>query len=134
MAEWAATFRAEFDEGDGFSADFTDGGQMDACFGDVQRVSTQDYNDLYNKPKINGVELIGDKSTEDLHIEGDKHFVFSQLTPATTWNIEHPLNKFPSVTVVDSGGSFVVGEITYIDTSNVTVTFQSAFAGKAYLN
>lgn len=134
MAEWAATFGVEFDEGDGFNADFTDGGQMDACFGDVQRVSTQDYNDLYNKPRINGVELIGDKSTEDLHIEGDKHFVFSQLTPATTWNIEHPLNKFPSVTVVDSGGSFVVGEITYIDISNVTVTFQSAFAGKAYLN
>lgn len=30
---------------------------------------TSDYEDLENKPSINGVELIGDKSTEDLHIE-----------------------------------------------------------------
>ena len=29
---------------------------------------TTDYNELENKPKINGVELLGDKSTDDLHI------------------------------------------------------------------
>lgn len=31
---------------------------------------TSDYIDLENKPKINGVELVGDKSSADLHIEG----------------------------------------------------------------
>lgn len=30
---------------------------------------TGDYEDLENKPSINGVELIGDKSTEDLHLD-----------------------------------------------------------------
>lgn len=134
MAEWAATFGVEFDEGEGFNADFSDDGSMGACFGEVQRIATQDYNDLYNKPKINGVELIGDKSTEDLHIEGDKFFSFTQMTPAAVWNITHTLNKYPAVTVVDSGGSRVVGDVTYIDSANVTVTFNSAFAGKAYLN
>lgn len=30
--------------------------------------STTDYQDLINKPKINGVELDGNKTTEDLNI------------------------------------------------------------------
>lgn len=39
----------------------------------------QDYNQLLNKPSINGVELVGDKSLEDLHIKqnytaNDIHF------------------------------------------------------------
>ena len=29
---------------------------------------TNDYNDLVNKPSINGVELVGDKTTEELDI------------------------------------------------------------------
>lgn len=29
---------------------------------------TNDYNDLVNKPSINGVELVGDKTTQDLDI------------------------------------------------------------------
>lgn len=31
---------------------------------------TNDYNDLSNLPKINGVELKGNKTSSDLHIEG----------------------------------------------------------------
>lgn len=33
-------------------------------------LGTDDYDDLYNKPKINGVELVGELSSEDLHIHG----------------------------------------------------------------
>ena len=29
---------------------------------------TNDYNDLVNKPSINGIELVGDKTTEELDI------------------------------------------------------------------
>ena len=35
-----------------------------------------DYEDLTNKPSINGVTLIGDKTTEDLHIQAG----------VTSWN------------------------------------------------
>lgn len=31
---------------------------------------SRNYNDLYNKPSINGVELIGNKTSSDLHIGG----------------------------------------------------------------
>lgn len=65
---------------------------------------------------------------------GDKFYTHTQLAAADTWSIEHNLGKFPAVTVVDSGGSTVIGEIDYIDENNLTITFQSAFGGRAYLN
>jgi hypothetical protein len=61
-------------------------------------------------------------------------FVFNQNTPATVWNIQHNLNNFPSITVIDTGDTVVSGEYTYIDNNNVTLTFSAGFAGKAYLN
>jgi hypothetical protein len=64
----------------------------------------------------------------------DKSYVFVQGVPATTWTIQHNLQKFPSITVVDSASTVVTGEYTYINNNNVTLTFSAAFAGKAYLN
>lgn len=64
----------------------------------------------------------------------DKHFKFEQLQATDTWDINHNLNKFPSVTVVDSGGNQVVGHITYINNSSITITFAYPFSGIAYLN
>ena len=61
-------------------------------------------------------------------------FEFTQGVPATTWNIQHNLGKFPSITVIDTGDTVVTGEYTYIDNNNVTLTFSAGFAGKAYLN
>ncbi len=64
----------------------------------------------------------------------DKHYVHNQSSSAATWNITHNLNKYPSVTVVDSAGTVVAGDITYVGANSLTVTFRSAFSGKAYLN
>lgn len=66
--------------------------------------------------------------------EGDKTFVFTQAVPADRWVIKHGLNKYPSVTVVDTAGSVVIGDVDYIDINNVVVSFNGIFAGKAYLN
>ena len=64
----------------------------------------------------------------------DKTFEFTQGVPSTTWNIQHNLNKFPSITVIDTADTVVTGQYTYIDNKNVTLTFSEGFAGKAYLN
>ena len=64
----------------------------------------------------------------------DKTFVFSQAVPSLQWTVQHNLEKFPSITVIDSGNTVVIGKYTYIDNNNVTLTFSAAFAGKAYLN
>ena len=61
-------------------------------------------------------------------------FVFTQATAASVWYVEHNLEKYPSVTVVDSGENVVYGEVTYDDINNLTITFSSAFSGKAYIN
>ena len=64
----------------------------------------------------------------------DKNFIFNQGTPAATWNITHTLNKFPSVSVVDSAGTMWYPAITYNSTTSITLEFSAAFSGKAYLN
>ena len=66
--------------------------------------------------------------------EGDLHFTYVQGVAATTWNIQHNLGKFPSITVIDTANTVVTGEYTYDDINNVTLTFSAGFAGKAYLN
>ena len=65
---------------------------------------------------------------------GDKTFVFTQGVPALVWTIQHDLNKFPSVSVVDTANTGVLSQIDYIDNNNITCNFSAAFAGKAYLN
>ena len=69
-----------------------------------------------------------------LSSQGAPTFVFNQNTVATTWNIQHNLGKFPSITVIDTGDTVVAGEYTYIDNNNVQLNFSAGFAGKAYLN
>ena len=64
----------------------------------------------------------------------DKNFVHDQGSAASSWAVTHNLNKFPSVTVVDTAGSVVVGQVAYNSANQVTLTFRSSFAGKAYFN
>lgn len=62
-------------------------------------------------------------------------YVHTQGTPAAVWTIDHGLPFYPNVTVVDSSGSTVVGDITYADTpSPIILTFSAAFSGTAYLS
>ena len=67
-------------------------------------------------------------------VEADKTFIFTQGTPSTSWVIQHNLGKFPSITVVDTADTVVIGDYNYTDDNNVTLTFSAGFAGKAYLN
>lgn len=61
-------------------------------------------------------------------------YIHEQVTPSATWSINHMLNYYPNVTVVDSGGSDVVGSISYVDQDNLVITFNAPFGGKAYLS
>jgi len=64
----------------------------------------------------------------------DSNYTHHQTTPSEVWVIEHGLDKFPAVDVVDSASNVVIGEIHYDNPTRVTITFQSAFAGRAFLN
>ena len=65
---------------------------------------------------------------------GDKHFEFTQGAPSTLWQIQHNLNKLPSVTAVNINDVQVFGEVEYIDKNNLNLHFTAGFSGKAYLN
>jgi len=64
----------------------------------------------------------------------DSFFTFTQDSPSAVWNIQHNLEKFPSVTVIDSADDVVYGNTTYVDENNLTINFSAPFSGKAYLN
>ena len=64
----------------------------------------------------------------------DKYFCFEQSVASDEWIILHNLYKYPSVTVVDSAGTIITGEVTYLDATMLKINFRAPFAGKAYLN
>ena len=64
----------------------------------------------------------------------DASFTYSQLSPSNEWVIEHSLQKFASIVVVDSANSVVIGDIEYVDENTIIVRFNGSFSGRAYLN
>lgn len=59
--------------------------------------------------------------------------IHTQGAASTTWAITHALGGYPSVSVVDSAKTVVIGEVNYVSTTQVVVNFTSAFSGSAYL-
>lgn len=86
----------------------------------------------------------GNGNLEDTHIYGvtsiadsesaDKNYIHIQSSASNTWVVTHDLNKYPSVTIVDSGNNTVVGEVEYTSLDVVTLRFNASFSGKAYFN
>ena len=71
---------------------------------------------------------------EVVNIPTDANFIFTQSIPSTTWTITHNLDKFCSVEVVSDSNVIKYGNVTYINSNSLTITFSAAFSGKAYLN
>ena len=67
---------------------------------------------------------------------GGQDYEYDQDFPvaASTWEINHNLGRFPSITTVDSAGSEITGAVTYNNENKITVVFNSATSGNAYLN
>jgi len=112
-----------------------------STFGHYKIDSYTANGDFYtlNLTNIAGNGVLEDKAVYDFAVftlssQGSPTFEFDQGVSATTWNIQHNLGKFPSITVIDTGDTVVTGEYTYTDNNNVVLNFSAAFAGKAYLN
>lgn len=61
-------------------------------------------------------------------------YVHEQGIASDVWVIEHNLNKYPSVSVVDSAENEIIAEIEYINSNIIEVRLKGASKGKAYLN
>jgi hypothetical protein len=65
---------------------------------------------------------------------GDLHATHTQAVAAAVWTVIHNLGKRPAVTVVDSAGDVIEGNVAYLDSNRLTLNFSAAFSGSAFLN
>lgn len=64
---------------------------------------------------------------------GAQRFIHTQAIASDTWEITHSLGGRPSIMVVDSAGTVVIGEIRYNSNTSITILFTAPFSGFAYL-
>lgn len=96
----------------------------------------QDINERIDATLNNivGSDLIGvDRENQTVTITS-KTFVYEQGVASDTWDIQHNLNKRPSIHLVDSSGREFEAEKDYINDNEVVIHLDSATTGMAYLN
>lgn len=67
-------------------------------------------------------------------VVADKNYIHNQVVPSNDWSIIHNLNKYPSVTVVDTAGYEWEVEVQHLSLNQVRIRFTNPFSGKAYFN
>lgn len=100
-----------------------------AIGGDIPHNNLLD-RDAPNSHPISSISGLEEKLSQI----SDKNYVYTQRSASESWDIVHNLNKYPSITIVDSANNTVVGDITYVSPNEVTIKFIGAFSGKAFLN
>ncbi len=83
----------------------------------ITKASNDDYDFEYSNPN-------------DL---ADKNFLQS-FTVVSLVTVSHNLDKYPSVTVIDTAGDEVEGEVVYLSTNQLTVIFANPFSGTVTCN
>jgi hypothetical protein len=106
------------------------------CYVDFESATLDKYLSDWQNSASN--KIIIDSGISGIFIEAllckTGTYIHTQYVPLTVWVITHNLGSFPSVTVVDTLNQVVVGDIVYNNANMLTITFNSAFAGYAYLN
>lgn len=95
--------------------------------------------DFPNSPAVNDTYTVGSRTWKwngvawNL-VERPISYVHTQSVTSTSWVVNHNLNFYPNVTVVDSAGTIYEGEITYTSSNQLTLTFSTGLSGTAYLS
>lgn len=92
----------------------------------------------YTHPETHPADMIVETNDRRFITPLDEEILYTKVIPeipsSSTWIIEHNLNKYPSVTIIDSGGNHVFGDINYIDRNTIEIKFTNANSGFVYLN
>jgi len=79
----------------------------------------------------------------NIHLAGEKgstgatggSYVHNQSSSSSLWTVTHNLGYYPGgISVIDSGESIVVGDVTHTSINQFTVSFSTAFTGKVYVS
>lgn len=65
---------------------------------------------------------------------GDDANLVHDFTNQSTVNFEHNLGKLPAVTIIDSAGDEVEGEVEHNSVNEITITFSAGLTGSVILN
>lgn len=90
---------------------------------------------IYNLSELDP-ELIGTEIEEYLNEHGIQTpgYVYDRNSiVAASWIIDHNLNKYPQVTLIDDAGNMFEADILYNSLNQVTVVFSVPTSGKAVL-
>ena len=75
--------------------------------GDTINIGTSDYEALINKPSINEVELVGDKSADDLGLAEAEHtHVKADVTDFAHDHVKADITDFPALSTVATTGDY----------------------------
>lgn len=88
--------------------------------------------DYWIKVGTNVFYLIVDLDPNLTHV-WPSTFRWPQTVPAAVWVINHGLNAFPDVSVLDPANEELFGQVQYVDDDNLTITFSTPMSGVAYL-
>lgn len=112
-----------------------DGGNLEVVIGDAAKMEVSEAVNYIKsgeaelEPLVIRAEIAAEKA--ELYAST---FIYEQGTASDTWVIVHNLDKYPSVTIVDSAGNVFTPAVHYDSKNQVTVTMNGATTGKAYLN
>jgi hypothetical protein len=78
---------------------------------------------------------VGNSSLSDWVKEaGNKTMFFEQISPLTTWIVNHNFGTFPIVQVFDLGGRMIDVEVNNLTVNQLEIVFLSPKAGYAKIN
>ncbi len=60
-------------------------------------------------------------------------YVFTQVSPALTWTVNHNMGRKPAVSVLSVGGVEIVAAVSHISSAQAVIEFSSPTAGQAIL-
>lgn len=70
----------------------------------------------------------------ETHGVGSPSFIYDRNSVvASTWTIDHNLNKYPQVTLIDDEGNEFEADILFNSLNQITVVFSEPTSGKAVL-
>lgn len=130
----------EIYETSGMQVEFTFGDSVPTIIDKIKKIETKqslggkiNTNNLGIPSKTSQLENdVGFVTREEIPTVST--YIHNQISPSSIWTITHNLGRYPSATVVDSGGNVVVGDVSYINNTQIKVSFTTEFSGKAYVN
>ena len=92
---------------------------------------TNNYNALLNKPSINGVDLVGNKTLIDLKLLYEEEITI----PSNSWSIQHNLNTEWHklfINIIDSDNDIIYGDIDVANSTKnlLVIKFNTPITGK----